>query len=303
MFFLLRILSLGTVEKPPDQVAEDKTGETNGKKPVEDEKAANVPPKSDDGETEKSGENAPGGIDENTKDKPTEKTVDDKNVADDDKNVAGESTSDENSSNKAKTNEETGKMENSGDSTENDKTNNSSKADKEAEASEKGDAIKTSEKDDDSDKILDNKADADKHSDKEKTDGDKAIYDKNYADQKNDGVELPVEKKDASTSTPQQETAQQEAKEKDPRFALLSPEDLARLRSKEFVFNIADGGFTELHTIWEVEERQKRDDIWWRKHDYWLLAGLVVYPFSLLSSLFCVRNKRFRETCLIYQVC
>jgi hypothetical protein len=54
-----------------------------------------------------------------------------------------------------------------------------------------------------------------------------------------------------------------------------------RLRSKEFVFNIADGGFTELHTIWEVEERQKRDDIWWRKHDYWLLAGLVVYPFTV----------------------
>ena len=67
--------------------------------------------------------------------------------------------------------------------------------------------------------------------------------------------------------------------EKDPRHALLSDDDQVRLRSKEFVFNIADGGFTELHTIWEVEEKQKRDDIWWRKHDYWLLAGLVVYPF------------------------
>ena len=29
----------------------------------------------------------------------------------------------------------------------------------------------------------------------------------------------------------------------------------------------------------EVEEKQKKDDIWQRKHDYELLAGLVVYPF------------------------
>lgn len=85
-------------------------------------------------------------------------------------------------------------------------------------------------------------------------------------------VENPVPKKGPTKHPPLEE-------KKDPRFAFLSPEDFARLRSKEFVFNIADGGFTELHTIWEVEERQKRDDIWWRKHDYWLLAGLVVYPF------------------------
>ena len=44
---------------------------------------------------------------------------------------------------------------------------------------------------------------------------------------------------------------------------------------KKFMFNIADGGFTELHTLWEVEEKRKCDDIWWRKHDYWLLAGVA----------------------------
>ncbi|KAA0707630.1 Chromodomain-helicase-DNA-binding protein 5 [Triplophysa tibetana] len=47
-----------------------------------------------------------------------------------------------------------------------------------------------------------------------------------------------------------------------------------------FMFNIADGGFTELHTLWQNEERAavssgKIYDIWHRRHDYWLLAGIV----------------------------
>ncbi|KAL8198638.1 UNVERIFIED_CONTAM: choline dehydrogenase 5, partial [Gekko kuhli] len=50
-----------------------------------------------------------------------------------------------------------------------------------------------------------------------------------------------------------------------------------------FMFNIADGGFTELHTLWQNEERAavssgKIYDIWHRRHDYWLLAGIVTYP-------------------------
>uniref|UniRef100_A0A8C4ZGW5 DNA helicase n=1 Tax=Gadus morhua TaxID=8049 RepID=A0A8C4ZGW5_GADMO len=50
-----------------------------------------------------------------------------------------------------------------------------------------------------------------------------------------------------------------------------------------FMFNIADGGFTELHTLWQTEERAalssgKIYDIWHRRHDYWLLAGIVTYP-------------------------
>ena len=55
-----------------------------------------------------------------------------------------------------------------------------------------------------------------------------------------------------------------------------------------FMFNIADGGFTELHVLWEAEEKRKIDNIWWRYHDYWLLAGVVVYPFLsfFISSYF-----------------
>ena len=48
----------------------------------------------------------------------------------------------------------------------------------------------------------------------------------------------------------------------------------------KFMFNIADGGFTELHVLWEAEEKRKLDNIWWRFHDYWLLAGVVVHGYG-----------------------
>ena len=51
-----------------------------------------------------------------------------------------------------------------------------------------------------------------------------------------------------------------------------------------FMFNIADGGFTELHSLW-AEEKTKGfvETVWGRHHDYWLLKGIVTYPtLSLL---------------------
>ncbi|KAG9482006.1 hypothetical protein GDO78_010958, partial [Eleutherodactylus coqui] len=55
-------------------------------------------------------------------------------------------------------------------------------------------------------------------------------------------------------------------------------EDSAKFK---FMFNIADGGFTELHTLWQNEERAavtsgKIYEIWHRRHDYWLLAGILL---------------------------
>ena len=48
-------------------------------------------------------------------------------------------------------------------------------------------------------------------------------------------------------------------------------------RENRFMFNIADGGFTELHTLWQNEEKAavpgREFEIWHRRHDYWLLAG------------------------------
>jgi len=49
-------------------------------------------------------------------------------------------------------------------------------------------------------------------------------------------------------------------------------------------FWIADGGFTELHALWQLEEKQiekgKEYETWFRLHDFWLLAGVITYPWS-----------------------
>ncbi|KAI6058701.1 Chromodomain-helicase-DNA-binding protein 3 isoform X4 [Aix galericulata] len=70
--------------------------------------------------------------------------------------------------------------------------------------------------------------------------------------------------------------------EKEPK---LEPRANGRREDKaekpRFMFNIADGGFTELHTLWQNEERAavssgKLNEIWHRRHDYWLLAGILL---------------------------
>ena len=51
-----------------------------------------------------------------------------------------------------------------------------------------------------------------------------------------------------------------------------------------FMFNIADGGFTELHTLW-AEEKTKgfRPPVWGRHHDYWMLRAISTYPFTFTT--------------------
>lgn len=57
-----------------------------------------------------------------------------------------------------------------------------------------------------------------------------------------------------------------------------------RYERPKFMFNIADGGFTELHTLWVNEEKAavpgNEYEIWHRRHDYWLLCGIVTYALN-----------------------
>jgi chromodomain-helicase-DNA-binding protein 4 len=61
-------------------------------------------------------------------------------------------------------------------------------------------------------------------------------------------------------------------------------EDKKSLPKQKFMFNIADGGFTELHTLWQNEEKaavpSREYEIWHRRHDYWLLAGIVKHGYG-----------------------
>uniref|UniRef100_A0A5S6QHK0 Chromodomain-helicase-DNA-binding protein 3 n=1 Tax=Trichuris muris TaxID=70415 RepID=A0A5S6QHK0_TRIMR len=69
-----------------------------------------------------------------------------------------------------------------------------------------------------------------------------------------------------------------------------------------FMFNITDGGFTELHALWLNEERaasmNRLHEIWHRRHDYWLLAGIVVHGYGRYQDIqndprFAIINEPF----------
>ncbi|XP_069096099.1 chromodomain-helicase-DNA-binding protein 5 isoform X2 [Pleurodeles waltl] len=73
----------------------------------------------------------------------------------------------------------------------------------------------------------------------------------------------------------------------------------------KFMFNIADGGFTELHTLWQNEEKAavssgKIYDIWHRRHDYWLLAGIVTHGYARWQDIqndtrYMILNEPFKS--------
>ncbi|XP_034657291.1 chromodomain-helicase-DNA-binding protein Mi-2 homolog isoform X3 [Drosophila subobscura] len=79
-------------------------------------------------------------------------------------------------------------------------------------------------------------------------------------------------------------------------------EDLEVLK-RTFMFNIADGGFTELHTLWLNEEKAavpgREYEIWHRRHDYWLLAGIVTHGYGRWQDIqndirFAIINEPFK---------
>lgn len=77
-----------------------------------------------------------------------------------------------------------------------------------------------------------------------------------------------------------------------------------RLKDVKFMFNIADGGFSELHALWHSEQRVveagKEHETWHRRHDYWLLAGIVTHGYSRWQDItqdprFAIINEPFNK--------
>lgn len=74
------------------------------------------------------------------------------------------------------------------------------------------------------------------------------------------------------------------------------------LPKRDFTFNIADGGFTELHTLWQNEERAAQGriyEIWHRRHDYWLLSGVIKHGYGRWQDIqndlaFSIINEPFK---------
>ena len=110
-------------------------------------------------------------------------------------------------------------------------------------------------------------------------------------------TEQPAEKAKTETEEnpkdDEKEKEKEEDKEKDKDKEKIKEKEKAKEKEKErekeekkeeeeekkfkFMFNIADGGFTELHTLWQNEEKAavpgREFEIWHRRHDYWLLSG------------------------------
>ncbi|KAM9326735.1 chromodomain-helicase-DNA-binding protein 4 [Gastrophryne carolinensis] len=73
---------------------------------------------------------------------------------------------------------------------------------------------------------------------------------------------------------------------------------------QRFMFNIADGGFTELHSLWQNEERaatvtKKTYEIWHRRHDYWLLSGIITHGYARWQDIqndprYAILNEPFK---------
>ncbi|XP_034030390.1 chromodomain-helicase-DNA-binding protein 4 isoform X2 [Thalassophryne amazonica] len=81
-------------------------------------------------------------------------------------------------------------------------------------------------------------------------------------------------------------------------------EEKKKATKQRFMFNIADGGFTELHSLWQNEERaatvtKKTFEIWHRRHDYWLLSGIVQHGYARWQDVqndvrFAILNEPFK---------
>ncbi|XP_045626390.2 chromodomain-helicase-DNA-binding protein Mi-2 homolog isoform X5 [Procambarus clarkii] len=79
--------------------------------------------------------------------------------------------------------------------------------------------------------------------------------------------------------------------------------EIEPVSKRKFMFNIADGGFTELHTLWQNEEKAavpgRECEIWHRRHDYWLLAGIVTHGYGRWQDIqndirFAIINEPFK---------
>ncbi|XP_055084783.1 chromodomain-helicase-DNA-binding protein 3 isoform X3 [Periophthalmus magnuspinnatus] len=148
----------------------------------------------------------------------------------------------------------------------------------------------------------------------EKTDEENKRKEAKEEKEKEKPQETPLtEAADTKAKTEASDTKKEEVKsEKDAvKEVKASKDDVPKGNGKppterpRFMFNIADGGFTELHTLWQNEERAaissgKMNEIWHRRHDFWLLAGIVVHGYARWQDIqndpqFAIVNEPFKS--------
>ena len=109
---------------------------------------------------------------------------------------------------------------------------------------------------------------------------------------KEDDEDSKMDTKDEPKKETSNGTSEQKEEDKEKSGDDAKDDDEGGKKPQKFMFNIADGGFTELHTLWQNEEKAavpgREFEIWHRRHDYWLLAGKNLFlgsetcPLSLI---------------------
>ncbi|XP_042368121.1 chromodomain-helicase-DNA-binding protein 3 isoform X1 [Plectropomus leopardus] len=143
--------------------------------------------------------------------------------------------------------------------------------------------------------------------------GEKTVEEKEKDKEKQEETQTAAETADAKEKSEVSDVKKEEVKgEKDAGKEVRAvKEDAPKgngrppIERPRFMFNIADGGFTELHTLWQNEERAaissgKMNEIWHRRHDFWLLAGIVIHGYARWQDIqndpqFAIVNEPFKS--------
>merc|ERR1712079_910493 len=114
--------------------------------------------------------------------------------------------------------------------------------------------------------------------------------------------EATEEKKEGENDTAEKKTEDKEATKDETKKE--EKKEVEEVKDElVFKFNIADGGFTELHTLWQNEEKAavpgREFEIWHRRHDYWLLSGIVCHGYGRWQDIqndqrFTIINEPFK---------
>ncbi|XP_011300303.1 chromodomain-helicase-DNA-binding protein Mi-2 homolog [Fopius arisanus] len=159
--------------------------------------------------------------------------------------------------------------------------------------------IKPKEEDKKEEKTMDSEG-----SDKEKEKSGDSKTEKVKSDDKADGEsKAKIEPEEDVVIVKDDEEDADKKDDKDSKEKETKDTEVEIKPKRKFMFNIADGGFTELHTLWLNEEKAavpgREYEIWHRRHDYWLLAGIVTHGYGRWQDIqndirFAIINEPFK---------
>lgn len=158
--------------------------------------------------------------------------------------------------------------------------------------------IKTEDNNEEKNEKIEDKCDSVKNEDNEKDNGNDIVKTETKDEEEKDEI---IKKEETGNNETKENNAEQEVKVEEEELEIIE-EDIELLPVE---FNIKDGGFTELHTIWYFEELELKPkhehEIWNKRHDYWMLAGIVKHGYEQWARItsdpdFLILNEPFKSS-------